>query len=111
RIYFVSFGTNNLPNGSLGYIDSSMNIIILSSYIGYLDGISLEKKTGSIIFTDWIAFEKKGKLLKYKISTKKLSTISTTEIGGPADFIYDIKSNKYYIPAMLENAIITINNK
>jgi hypothetical protein len=104
RIYVNGFGTDNKPNGIVGYInlkDSAFTQI--SNLEGYYDGIFISKDV--LYVSNWVAFEKKGVIQGIGIySSKRIATINTSEkISGPADFIID--NDQLIVPAMMSGEI------
>jgi outer membrane protein assembly factor BamB len=104
RLYVNGFGTDNHPNGIVGYInlkDNSFTQINLP--MGYYDGIAL--KNGTLYVGDWVAFENNGivrEVLTYNTDKAALTTKSL-RIPGPADFT--ISGDNLIVPAMLTGEI------
>ncbi|AWI26799.1 NHL repeat-containing protein [Flavobacterium pallidum] len=108
RLYANGFGTDNQPNGIVGYInlkDHSFTLINMPK--GYYDGIAV--KNGTVFTSDWVAFENKGVVRETLAhGTNKASlTTKTLRIPGPADFI--ISANEMIVPAMLTGEIFIFN--
>lgn len=105
-LYVAGFGSDNQPNGEVGKIDLATNAYTrLGTYQGYLDGIALITPS-TLLFSDWIAFEKKGEVKKLDLKTLEVTTLERKEkVGGPADFSYDAKTKNIYLPHMLEGKI------
>lgn len=107
-LYCVGFGENNKPTGQIIKIDlSTQQTHTVTEYRGYLDGVQYQN--GSLYFTDWKAFEKKGIINRLGLNSGKITAFSLEEpIAGPADFILDIKRDQFYVPALLENKLYII---
>lgn len=104
RIYVNGFGSDNKPNGVLGYINLKENTFTqITNLEGYYDGIFISKDV--LYVSNWVAFEKKGIIQGIGIySSKKVATINPLEpIAGPADFIID--NDQLIIPAMMSGEI------
>ena len=105
-LYVASWGSNDQNNGELGVIDMNTKphkYTRLGEHSGHLDG--LVKSGDKLIFSDWVNFEKSGQLYSYDLISKKTSQLTTTAIGGPADFILSADGKKILVPAMLDNKI------
>lgn len=109
RLYVNGFGSDNKPNGIVGYINLNTNEFTqLSSSEGYFDGIWLLNNT--LYISNWVAFEKKGIVLAIDIVSGKVSEVPLKEpIAGPADFT--ITNHRLIVPEMMSGAIYFINLK
>lgn len=104
RIYVNGFGSDNKPNGVVGYIDlKDKTFTQIPNLEGYYDGIFISKEV--LYVSNWVAFEKKGIIQGIGIySSKRVATINTSQpIAGPADFIID--NNQLIVPAMMTGEI------
>ncbi len=109
QLYAVGFGINDQPNGKLGEINFEDRGITISHiftytqlYQGRLDGV--QKSGDKIYFTDWVNFEKEGKLLYYDLKDFQIKEVPFPEkLSGPADFL--IVGNTIYIPEMLSGTL------
>jgi hypothetical protein len=103
RLYANGFGSDNKPNGIVGYIDLSNNKFTqLPVAEGYYDGIYLAD--GILYTSNWVAFEKKGIIQAIDLSTNKVSVVKMKEpIAGPADFI--IFKDQFIIPEMMTGVL------
>ena len=110
KLYVVCWGVDGKPNGTIGEIDTSADMRIfkrIGKYEGYLDGVVYT--AGHLIFSDWVAFEKKGVLRKVNISSGEVTDIPMTKpIGGPADFIRDPKTGDLFVPAMIDGDLLRV---
>lgn len=108
RLYVNGLGSDNQPNGIVGYINLKDNSFTqINMPPGYYDGIAL--KNGSLYVSDWVAFEPKG-IVRETLThdTDKVSlTTKSLRIPGPADFI--ISGDKLIVPAMLSGEIYIFN--
>lgn len=114
KIYAVQLGTSaqNLfgGGGKLVEIDpASGSVTELAKAEGILDGI--QKVGDTIYFSDWVKFDKAGVVRTYNVKTKAEGELAIDKIGGPADFWIDAKTNKMWIPKMLEGKVITVDLK
>lgn len=104
RIYVNGFGSDNKPNGIIGYIDLKNNAFTrITNLEGYYDGIAISNDV--LFVSNWVEFEKKGILQGIGIyGSNRVITINTSErIAGPADFIID--NNVLIVPGMLSGEI------
>jgi sugar lactone lactonase YvrE len=105
RLYACGFGTNNQPNGEVGYIDIEKKTFTkIIDRLGYYDGIAL-LNDNNIIVTDWVAFEKKGLIMKINPDNKNIENINSIPVAGPADFMLTDK-NEIIIPEMIDGNIL-----
>lgn len=109
RIYVNGFGSNNEPNGIIGYINTKTNQFTqIPGIKGYFDGIYLYN--GILYVSNWIALEKKGIIQAIQLSNNKVSVIKMPEpIAGPADFI--VANNRLIVPGLLSGTIHFIDLK
>ena len=109
RLYVNGMGSDNKPNGIVGYVDLSTNKFTqLAKIEGLFDGIYLSN--GKLYTSNWVAFEKKGIIQIIDIKTNHVSEVKLNEpIAGPADFT--ILKNQIIIPEMMTGAIQFINLK
>ena len=105
QMYVCSMGTDSLPNGKLGVIDmKSKKFTSLTDDEGYLWGLALNGKR--LYYSDWVLFAKRGVIKYVDLDTKASGQIKfTSKIGGPADFIYDVRNDIFIIPAVLEGIV------
>jgi hypothetical protein len=104
RIYANGFGSDNKPNGVVGYINLKDNTFTqIINLEGYYDGIFISKDV--LYVSNWVEFEKKGIIQGIAIyGSKRVATINTSEpIAGPADFI--IVNDQLIVPAMMSGEI------
>lgn len=103
RLYVNGLGSDNKPNGIIGYINLKNNSFTkLTSLEGYFDGIYINKDI--LYVSNWVAFEKKGVVMAIDLfSTKCTKVKSIDPIAGPADFI--INNDELILPAMLSGEI------
>ena len=103
RLYVNGFGSDEKPNGVIGYIDLKDNSFTkLTSLEGYFDGIFVSKDV--LYFSNWVAFEKKGVVMAISLYSKRCIKIASIEpIAGPADFY--IQNDEMILPAMLSGEI------
>lgn len=104
RIYVNGFGSDNKPNGVVGYINLKDGTFTQIPHLeGYFDGIFISNDV--LYVSNWVAFEKKGIIQGIGIfGSNRVRTINLTEpIAGPADFI--ILNDLLIVPAMLSGEI------
>lgn len=107
RLYVNGFGSDNQPNGVIGFIDLKDNKFTqLSSIEGYYDGMFISKDV--LYVSNWMATsEKKGIIAGigiYNTNAPKIALVPTAEpIGGPADFI--IMNDQLIVPALMGSEI------
>lgn len=106
RIYVNGFGSDNQPNGVVGYVNLKDNTFHkVTQMEGFYDGIFIHKDV--LYVSNWMAFEKKGVVLAmgiYNQNGTKVRKINTGEpIAGPADFT--IVNDQLIVPAMLSGEI------
>ena len=105
QMYVCSMGTDSLPNGKLGVIDmKSKKYAPLTDDEGYLWGLALHGKR--LYYSDWVLFAKQGVIKYVDLDTKASGKVKfTSNIGGPADFMYDARNDLFVIPAVLEGVV------
>lgn len=103
RIYVNGFGSDNKPNGVVGYINLKDNKFTpLTAMTGYYDGISIYRDV--LYVSDWVAFEKKGNIIAINLFNNKISKVKTFEpIAGPADFT--IRQDQLIVPGMMSGEL------
>lgn len=106
KLYVNGFGTDNKPNGIVGYINLKNNQFTqLTKQEGYYDGIAIANNT--LYFSNWVAFEKKGIIETISLKTAKKACINRDEpINGPADFT--ILKNTIVSPGMMDGTLVFI---
>lgn len=108
RLYVVGFGSNNQPDGELGVLQfqgEKVDYQALSDAQGYFDGLSVAGN-GHLLFSDWVAFEKKGIIKTYDEKTKIMSALAMPDkLSGPADFWLNEKTQTLWIPEMMAGKI------
>ncbi|MFM9989354.1 hypothetical protein [Flavobacterium sp.] len=104
RIYLNGFGSDNKPNGVIGYINLKDNTFTrITNLEGFYDGIFISNDV--LYVSNWVAFEKKGIIQGIGIfGSNKVAIINISEpISGPADFI--IVNDQLIVPAMMSGEI------
>ncbi|WP_298221698.1 hypothetical protein [Flavobacterium sp.] len=103
RLYVNGFGSDNQPNGVVGYVNLKDNTFTkLTNLEGYFDGLFISKDI--LYFSNWVAFEKKGVIMGINLINNHCTKIKSIEpIAGPADFT--IKNDQLILPAMLSGEI------
>lgn len=103
RLYVNGFGSDDKPNGGIGYINLKDNSFTkLTSLEGYFDGIYVSKDV--LYFSNWVAFEKKGAVMAISLYSNRCTKIASIDpIAGPADFC--IQNDEMILPAMLTGEI------
>ncbi|MDI9256801.1 NHL repeat-containing protein [Flavobacterium sedimenticola] len=103
RLYVNGFGSDNKPNGVLGYIDLTTNTFTkLTNLEGYYDGLAIYKDM--LVASNWVSFENKGMVMVWDIfGSQRSKKITALPVGGPADFI--IYKDVLIVPAMLTGEI------
>ncbi|HVO74609.1 MAG TPA: hypothetical protein VMT35_11345 [Ignavibacteriaceae bacterium] len=112
RLFVCGYGTNNQPNGEVGYIEldkEQKTFTKVSDMQGYFDGIAI-LNDNEIIVSNWVGFEKKGIIYKININDRNAQAINTEPIGGPADFML-VEQNQILVPAMLEGSLLKFEIK
>ncbi|MGD8426300.1 MAG: hypothetical protein PVH63_01655 [Balneolaceae bacterium] len=111
QLYCVGFGSENKPNGNITSITlNPLTPEIMNSYQGYLDGAAYYE--GKLYFSDWKSFDREGVINTFDPASGTLAPLNLERaIGGPADFYLDPSTRNLYLPAMLENKLITIKLK
>lgn len=116
RLYVNGLGSDNKPNGAIGYINLKDNKFTkLTLLEGIFDGIYINKD--NLYVSNWVAFEKKGVVMSISLYSGKCTKVKLPEaIAGPADFI--IVDDEMILPAMISGEIhfieldtkLTLNN-
>jgi len=103
RLYVNGFGSDNKPNGIIGYINLKNNSFTqLTALEGYFDGIGINKDV--LYVSNWVSFEKKGVIMAIDLFTGKCSKVKSIEpIAGPSDFI--INNDELILPSMIDGEI------
>ena len=106
RIYVNGFGSDNQPNGIIGYINLKDNSFTqITALEGYFDGIFVSKDV--LYVSNWVAFEKKGVVMAISLFSNRSAKIKAIEpIAGPADFF--IQNDQLFLPAMISGEIHSI---
>ena len=108
KLYAASFGSKD-AKGGLGVISFENNkpkYEKLTEGTGLLDGVWL-LKDDKILFSDWVAFDKPGRLMVYDPKTKNATTLRLpASVHGPADFFYDEHHNQLWLPSMQDGKVI-----
>lgn len=106
KLYVNGLGSDNKPNGVVGYINLNNNEFTqLNPLEGLYDGIFVDDNT--LYFSNWVAYEKKGVVFSMKLSNNKLSRVKISElIAGPADFI--VFKNQLIIPGMMDGTLLFV---
>lgn len=103
RLYINGFGTDNKPNGVVGYLNLKDNTFTkLTEVEGYYDGLYVVNDV--LYVSNWIAFEKKGILFSIQLYNNRVNVIKLPElIAGPADFI--ILKDQLIVPGMINGEL------
>lgn len=104
RLYVNGFGSDNKPNGIIGYINLKNNTFTrITNLEGYYDGIAISNDV--LFVSNWVAFEKKGIIQGIGIyGANRVKKINTADpIAGPADFI--IVKDQLIVPGMMNGEI------
>ena len=108
KLYAVSFGGQS-AKGGLGVISFENNkpkYEKLTEGTGLLDGVWL-LEGDKILFSDWVAFDKPGRLVVYDLKTKNETNLKLpASVHGPADFFYDEQHNQLWLPSMQEGKVL-----
>ncbi|MFN8671777.1 MAG: hypothetical protein U0457_06775 [Candidatus Sericytochromatia bacterium] len=109
-LYFNTFPFDNSgKKGITGTIDLKTNKIEkISGLEGFFDG--LVYNNDKLIFSDWDAMDKGGKIISYDLKTKEKKDINVG-IKGNADIFYSEKHKKLLIPAMMEGNLYILDLK
>lgn len=104
RLYVNGFGSDNKPNGIIGFVNLKENSFSqITAIEGFYDGIFISKDV--LYVSNWVSFEKKGIIQGIGIyNSNKVATIDVSSlIAGPADFI--IVNDQLIVPAMMSGEI------
>lgn len=103
RLYINGFGTDNKPNGVVGYLNLKDNTFTkLTEAEGYFDGISIANDV--LYVSNWVSFEKKGILFSIQLYNNRLNVIKLPKpIAGPADFI--IFKDQLIVPGLMNGEL------
>lgn len=103
RLYVNGFGSDNQPNGIIGFIDLKDNKFTrITGLEGYFDGIFIDKDV--LYVSNWVAFEKKGVIMAISLFNNRSTKIKTIDaIAGPADFY--IQNDQMVLPGMMDGEI------
>lgn len=109
KLYVVGFGEGGKFNGGLGVIafnDEKPNYSKLSPDGGALDGVAL-LSGGRLLYSDWVAFDRPGKLMVYDLKSGSFSEMKlSSPVRGPADFFYDPARKTLWVPKMMEGKVL-----
>ena len=108
RLLMAGFGIEGEPVGVVMEALLGDTTIIqkqVNDYQGYLDGIQ-QLADGRILFSDWRDFEKGGQVMLLDTKTNQVEAFLKDTIMGPADFLFDEKSQILWLPAMAENELV-----
>ena len=109
RLYVNGLGKDNQPNGVIGYVDLAANKFTrIGTTEGLYDGIALDTKSNTLYVSDWVAFEKKGKILSIDLGTNAVTEVALAQpLAGPADFT--LSNGKLIVPEMISGSIAFIS--
>lgn len=109
-LYIAGFGVDNKPTGGITAADLSGERPVcreVSAVRGLFDGLVLTN--GRLIASDWVRFEKAGRLVAVDPASGAVTELALLgPIGGPADFMLDPATGRLVIPAMIENHLVVI---
>ncbi|NML21782.1 hypothetical protein HHL16_12900 [Pseudoflavitalea sp. G-6-1-2] len=110
KLYTCSFVFEDLKAGVLGVITWSDNKPVyeaIGAIGGAFDGLAL-LNDHTLLVSEWSAMDHAaGSLWKIDLQNSFSSKIELPAIGGPADFYFDAKQKKVFIPALLEGKMFT----
>lgn len=103
RIYVNGFGTTNLPNGVVGYIDLKDNTFIkLTGFEESFYGLYIYKDV--LYVSSFGALKEKGRLFSIQLYNNRINEINLPEtIAGPANFI--ILKDQLIVPGMMDGEL------
>ena len=105
KIYCAEYG-GNAGDGRLLRIDAlSGKVEVLHQHQGGLDGL-VRFRNGNLAFTDW---NTKG-LHQLDLRTGRLTRMALDSIQGPADIAYSASEDRLWLPCMMENRLLVIDN-
>lgn len=107
RLFVNGFGSNNQPNGIVGFIDiRNGKFTRLSSLSGYFDGIQVDNNI--LYLSNWVSFDEKGVIESIDLRNPNTTKIVKTPVlSGPADFV--IHKGKIVVPQMLTGILLSID--
>ena len=107
--YIATTGQNFNGKGTIYNINSNGESKILKSCpVGILDGVQ-KISDHKLLITDWGDLKGgQGHIYLYDIANQTFET-SSIDIMSPADFFYNEKNNKVFIPQTLKNKILVYN--
>lgn len=101
KIYCVEYGSKANAAGRILAIDANSGAIKqIGEHTGGLDGLAMNSD-GGLLFTDWNI----AHLAKVGMDNGSKVTELSDSIQGPADFYFDVKTKRKYVPAMLEDTL------
>lgn len=105
KIYCAEYG-GDAGDGRLLRIDAlSGKTEVLHAHRGGLDGL-VRLRNGNLAFTDW---HTKG-LHQLDLRSGTLSRVGLDSIQGPADIAYSAGEDRLWLPCMMENRLLVIDN-
>lgn len=105
KIYCAEYG-GDAGDGRLLRIDAlSGKVEVLHQHQGGLDGL-VRFRNGNLAFTDW---NTKG-LHQLDLRTGRLTRMALDSIQGPADIAYSASEDRLWLPCMMENRLLVIDN-
>lgn len=111
RVYVNGVGTTDGSTlGEIGYIDlnaTERKLVPATERRGMYDGIAMADDH-TLIVSDWVAFGKKGQVLRIDLETGKETVLNTDLISGSADFTLDGKGNAI-IPEMIDGNLLKLS--
>ncbi|WP_027179041.1 YncE family protein [Maridesulfovibrio bastinii] len=107
-LYIASYGSGKKADGFIGkgcLKGASMEYKKVFSSGGFYDGIVAVGD--KLLFSDWVKFARSGVLRSLDLKSGKIQSVNLgRKIGGPADFYYDSKEDKLWIPMMMEGKVM-----
>ncbi len=104
KIYCAEYGSKANAAGRILTIDINSGAIKqIGEHTGGLDGLALNAD-GGLLFTDWNI----AHLAKADKDNGGAVTELSDSIQGPADFYFEVKTKRKFVPAMLEDTLYIV---
>jgi DNA-binding beta-propeller fold protein YncE len=109
KLYTCSFNFENIQGGEIGVISWQQQKAVyetIGSVHGAFDGLALAD-THTLIVSDWGAMDHAAGIVeKIDLSTKAASKLDWPVMNGPADFYFDAKQKRLFIPELVGGNVV-----
>jgi hypothetical protein len=109
RLYTCSFNFENMQGGEIGVISWQKQKPVyekIGDVHGAFDGLAL-LNNHTLLVSDWVAMDHPAGIVeKIDLNTKTATKLDWPAINGPADFYFDAKSKRLFIPELVAGNVV-----